>query len=79
MHSLVLSHINKEPILTSIFGAMTSLIFSFVDIDSSIKGLELFGIIIKDLGILAGSSVAVCSAYVYFKKNPIKTIFKKKK
>jgi hypothetical protein len=73
MTKLIIYAIHDHPKFSGIAGAIIAWMFSLINITDTIEYLNLAGAIIKDIGIICGSSVALASAYIYFKK-----LFKKK-
>lgn len=60
--------IHTHPKFSGILGSVIAFIFSLIDIPRTTQYIELIGAIIKTIGIIAGASIAVASAYIYFRK-----------
>lgn len=69
--------IDDHPVLSGIIGSAISCVFSMINIPQTTQTLELVGVIIKDIGIVAGSTVAVASLFSYASKNWFKKQQKK--
>lgn len=65
----MLHPIYDHPVITGIFGSIIAFIFSMINIPETTQTLTLVGVIIKDIGILAGSTIAVASLVRYAQKN----------
>lgn len=64
--------IYDHPIISGIFGSIIAFVFGAINIPQTTEILELIGVIIKDIGILAGTTIAVASLISYISKNWIK-------
>lgn len=64
--------INDNPAISGLLGSVTSYVFYMIDIPKTTAMLELIGAAVKDVGILAGSILAVASFIAYVKKNWLK-------
>lgn len=69
MLKYILYQIYDHPGVSGFFGSATALLFGMINIPETTEILELAGVIIKDIGILAGSTVAVASLCGYAAKN----------
>jgi len=61
--------IYDHPVSSGICGSVLSFTFSMINIPETTATLELVGVIIKDIGILCGSTIAVASLFSYASKN----------
>ena len=69
MFKLLFYQIYDHPVVSGIFGSSIAFIFGMINIPETTQTLELIGVVIKDIGILAGSTVAVASLVGYAAKN----------
>lgn len=61
--------IYDHPTTTGILGSCIAFVFNAINIPATTEKLELIGALVKDIGILAGSTVAVASLFSYATKN----------
>jgi hypothetical protein len=69
MFKTLFYQIYDHPVSSGICGSIVSFTFSMINIPQTTQTLELVGVIIKDIGILAGSTIAVASLFSYASKN----------
>lgn len=65
----LIEQIHDHPVTGGITGSIIAFLFSSINIPETTQALELAGAIIKDIGILAGTTIAVASLCSYASKN----------
>lgn len=68
----IIHQIYDHPGISGTIGSAMACTFSMINIPATTEMLELAGAIVKDIGILAGSTVAVASLVSYIAKNWLK-------
>lgn len=66
-------YIYDHPVISGISGSVVTFTFSMINIPKTTEYLELFGVVVKDIGIMAGSIVAVASLFAYANKHWFKS------
>jgi len=69
MFKTLFYQIYDHPVASGICGSIVSFTFSMINIPQTTATLELVGVIVKDIGILCGSTIAVASLISYASKN----------
>lgn len=68
----MMHQIYDHPVISGILGSVVAFTFGMINIPETTETLQLIGVVIKDIGILAGSTIAVASLIRYAQKNWLK-------